>query len=352
MNRKIRIAALSAITAATVLIPMSLSAAAFASPVQTSSLLCQDQTGAGNSPSVTFPNGGDMGFYVSTCIAYSSTLDEYNSEIIIDWHDADNNRPAVPFDALTAHVETQDFDDPNHTNDCDFTSAMNNATGTSGEFVCQTGYYTGHVSGYYMTSDGYIDWNINNDGLGNMPNNQLTGSPVFYDAHGLIRHNVAVTAAAEASNNTRNFEYRGSDNCTYYAGVMTSWPTCGKTTGGVAWRGGTSNGDSTYAWCAVFANYIYQTVGGINRAGITTFADSFRTTYGGTWHPAGDGFSPLPGDAVLFDWDGDGKADHVALVYSNISGNITIVEGNSSNDDVQKVANHGSILGYAALTYS
>ena len=42
------------------------------------------------------------------------------------------------------------------------------------------------------------------------------------------------------------------------------------------------------------------------------------------------------GDIVLFDWDGDGKMDHVGIVVSNENGKLVTIEGNTSNKVAQK----------------
>lgn len=40
---------------------------------------------------------------------------------------------------------------------------------------------------------------------------------------------------------------------------------------------------------------------------------------------------PVPGDLIFFDWENDGQADHVALVYSAKNGRIVLVEGNAGD---------------------
>jgi peptidoglycan hydrolase-like protein with peptidoglycan-binding domain len=70
----------------------------------------------------------------------------------------------------------------------------------------------------------------------------------------------------------------------------------------------------------------------------------------GKWKGKND---PQPGDLVLFDWDGDGKADHVGIVKSvNADGTITTIEGNASPDGggtqgvVEKRRSTNQVLGY------
>lgn len=39
-----------------------------------------------------------------------------------------------------------------------------------------------------------------------------------------------------------------------------------------------------------------------------------------------------PGDAIFFDWDGSGNADHVGIVVGLDENRVYTVEGNSGND--------------------
>ena len=64
------------------------------------------------------------------------------------------------------------------------------------------------------------------------------------------------------------------------------------------------------------------------------------------------------GDMVLFDWDGDGSADHAGLfVGVNEDGTIETIEGNTSNQTTgagssveEKDRNKGTILGIYSMT--
>lgn len=146
---------------------------------------------------------------------------------------------------------------------------------------------------------------------------------------GTLRDSIVSIAQRELNDGSRNYEYRGSDNCTYYSGQVTSWPTCNN----LGWRGGTQNGDGTYAWCANFAKYVWKQAGITDLAGLNAWARSFRE-YGqdnGTYHTRGSGYVPQPGDAVVFDWDQSGSIDHVGIVTGTASGRVTTIEGNSSD---------------------
>ncbi len=63
-----------------------------------------------------------------------------------------------------------------------------------------------------------------------------------------------------------------------------------------------------------------------------------------------------PGDIVLFDWDGDGTADHVGLFVDNGDGSTTIrtIEGNTSGEGgsscvEEKDRNRGTVLGIYSM---
>jgi CHAP domain/IPT/TIG domain len=84
-------------------------------------------------------------------------------------------------------------------------------------------------------------------------------------------------------------------------------------------------------WCADFAKWIWQNAAGstINTAGLDASAASFYS-YGsrnGTLHTS-PSYQPQPGDAIVYDYDGQGHADHVGLVTSVSSdGAIMTVNG-------------------------
>ena len=73
----------------------------------------------------------------------------------------------------------------------------------------------------------------------------------------------------------------------------------------------TGNGGLPEYWCADFARWVWENVGARNTSELTAAAGSFYV-YGqnhGTLKS-----TPALGDAVVFDYQGGGVADHVALV--------------------------------------
>jgi hypothetical protein len=86
----------------------------------------------------------------------------------------------------------------------------------------------------------------------------------------------------------------------------------------------TGNGGEPEYWCADFAQWVWQEAG-VNTNGLDAAAGSFYV-YGqnhGTLHS-----TPSLGDAVVFNYEGGGYADHVAIVVQvNSNGTIETLSG-------------------------
>lgn len=89
---------------------------------------------------------------------------------------------------------------------------------------------------------------------------------------------------------------------------------------------------SRVEWCACFVSWCYAQVGlseprfsGCTSGGMAWFQSH------GQW---GDrNYADIaPGDAIFFDWDGSGNADHVGIVVGVDESRVYTVEGNSGND--------------------
>ena len=104
--------------------------------------------------------------------------------------------------------------------------------------------------------------------------------------------------------------------------------------------------NSSGAWCAFFVMWCAE------QADIPTTAIPQAQTYGscsamanwfknnGLWQDAT--YTPWPGDIVFFDWDDDGKPNHVGIVESiNDDGSINTIEGNVCLDDNLELADSG-----------
>ena len=89
--------------------------------------------------------------------------------------------------------------------------------------------------------------------------------------------------------------------------------------------------DSRVAWCACFVSWCY------NQAGLSEPRFSGCTSGGMAWFQSrgqwvNRGYSDIaPGDAIFFDWDNSGNADHVGIVIGTDGTNVYTVEGNTGN---------------------
>ncbi|MFD4640845.1 FG-GAP-like repeat-containing protein [Lentzea sp. NPDC058436] len=97
------------------------------------------------------------------------------------------------------------------------------------------------------------------------------------------------------------------------------------------------NNSCGMAWCAEFARWVWKKGGVSDLQGLDGWAQSFKT-YGknkGTYHSRSSGYTPQPGDAIVFDWDHDSgddhPIDHVAIVTSASSTRVNTIGGNQGN---------------------
>lgn len=111
--------------------------------------------------------------------------------------------------------------------------------------------------------------------------------------------------------------------------------------------------DSRVEWCACFVSWCYNQAGkseprfaGCEWQGVPWFQSH------GQW--GARGYNNLaPGDAIFFDWDLDGSADHVGIVVGTDGSRVYTVEGNSG--DACKIKsydlNYQSIKGYGLMNW-
>ena len=111
--------------------------------------------------------------------------------------------------------------------------------------------------------------------------------------------------------------------------------------------------DSRIEWCACFVSWCYGQVGlseprfsACQAQGIPWFQSH------GQW--GGPDYANIaPGDAIFFDWDLDGKADHVGIVVGTDGSRVYTVEGNSG--DACKVRSYSltyeCIKGYGLMNW-
>ena len=114
--------------------------------------------------------------------------------------------------------------------------------------------------------------------------------------------------------------------------------------------------DHRVAWCACFVSWCANECGYIDSGILPMFASC--TDQGIPWFEArglwqAPGYIPKPGDVIFFDWDLDGRSEHVGIV-EYVEGNyVYTVEGNTGN----KVARRSYwldsvvIMGYGTPLY-
>ncbi len=112
--------------------------------------------------------------------------------------------------------------------------------------------------------------------------------------------------------------------------------------------------NSRVEWCACFVSWCYGQMGlseprfaGCQSQGVPWFQSR------GQW--GARGYENIaPGDAIFFDWDGDGSADHVGLVIGTDGSRVYTVEGNSG--DACKIKsydlNYSCIKGYGLMNWN
>ncbi|MFB8257737.1 CHAP domain-containing protein [Kitasatospora purpeofusca] len=111
----------------------------------------------------------------------------------------------------------------------------------------------------------------------------------------------------------------------------------------------TGNGGQPEHWCADFAKWVWAKAG-VNVSGLTPAAGSFGQ-YNGGLHS-----TPHVGDAVVFNYNGAGYADHVAIVTEVGNGQIKTIGGNeggqrgnfAATSRVRLDGPYNSALGYSS----
>ena len=112
--------------------------------------------------------------------------------------------------------------------------------------------------------------------------------------------------------------------------------------------------DSRVAWCACFVSWCY------GQAGLSEPRFAACQSQGVPWFTShgqwgARGYENIaPGDAIFFDWDLDGSADHVGLVIGTDGNRVYTVEGNSG--DACKIKryplDYACIKGYGLMNWN
>jgi hypothetical protein len=127
------------------------------------------------------------------------------------------------------------------------------------------------------------------------------------------------------------------------------------------WAAGKSSscgkGKSSEEWCADFAAWVWHQAGvpftyGFGSGQINAGAVSFYQwgEANGTWHAAGSGYTPQPGDVVIYGLNTptDTTADHVAIVTGGTARDPAVIDGdwwNSGNGSVAAATDQTTATG-------
>lgn len=114
---------------------------------------------------------------------------------------------------------------------------------------------------------------------------------------------------------------------------------------------------SRVEWCACFVSWCANQCNYIERGIIPKFASCqnegivwFKNH--GLWKEKD--FIPKQGDIIFFDWESDGKSDHVGIVEEVENGKVYTIEGNSNGDTCRQKEykiNSSVICGYGTPMY-
>ena len=119
---------------------------------------------------------------------------------------------------------------------------------------------------------------------------------------------------------------------------------------------GEGNGKSVgYAWCAAFVTWCLRQSGvpasiAASEVSCQRMTDWYRTH--STYRPRASGYTPIPGDIVMFRYGGN-TANHVGFVVGVENGRLYTVEGNTSGTVGLRSyhLNNSAILGYCVPDY-
>lgn len=175
----------------------------------------------------------------------------------------------------------------------------------------------------------------------------IAGSGIFLIA--IIVILMMSLAAGAYGADVSDFELTGEGSTDM---VMIAASQIGNKGGEIYWRwyGFSSHVD----WCAVFVSWCADQAGLLDNGSMPKFAvcdDGIRWFIEkGRWFIRST--QPQPGMIIFFDWDGDGRSDHVGIVDKCEEGMIYTIEGNSNDVCIKKWYAVGDkvIMGYGDCT--
>ena len=116
---------------------------------------------------------------------------------------------------------------------------------------------------------------------------------------------------------------------------------------------------ATDPWCAAFVSWCADQCGYINAGVFPKFCgcsyciDYYLKPNNVFWSNRNGIYTPHTGDLIFFDWETDGRVDHVGIIEYYENGVVHTVEGNTSNSVRQRTysVTSSEIFGYGLLDY-
>lgn len=107
---------------------------------------------------------------------------------------------------------------------------------------------------------------------------------------------------------------------------------------------------SRVEWCAVFVSWVANQAGYIESEIIPKFSvcETGANWFKGKGKWKSSGYIPKPGDLIFFDWEGDGKINHIGIVEKTENKIVYTIEGNVNNMVLRNSYNldFANIVGY------
>ena len=109
-------------------------------------------------------------------------------------------------------------------------------------------------------------------------------------------------------------------------------------------------------WCAMFTSWVYRNAK-VPTSSLPTFASCTVAVdwakKNKLWYSRLTNYTPKPGVVIVFDWNTDGRQDHVGIVETVTANQITVIEGNTSDSVGRRTYSRTSkyILGYIDVPY-
>lgn len=108
------------------------------------------------------------------------------------------------------------------------------------------------------------------------------------------------------------------------------------------WYYGQAVSGKAYPWCMAFIMWLFNQAGAMSLLPIRTASCSILMSYAKNAKLWVTG-PYKAGDLVLYDWEGDGVADHVGIVESVTASGVVAIEGNTSPDEKGSQSNGGMV---------